>query len=513
MNLSFPQGLLSLSELLDGVTQVAPDQDRPILDLCLDSRRAIPGSLFCALAGSRAHGMEFAGRAKEQGAVALLAEPSGTWDEPRLRECRERLGLPVLAVPRLGSRLSGLAGRFFGNPSQGLDLIGVTGTNGKTSVSQFAAQALDPECPCGIVGTLGYGFPGRLTETGYTTPDAVGLQAMLADLKARGARAVAMEISSHALDQGRAAGVKLDSAIFTNLTRDHLDYHGDMASYGRAKARLFQLPGLRHGICNADDPFGLTLLASLPPGVEPILYGLTPAVRQVRPEVRWLRAEVIETLPRGIRARVAGSWGEGELTSGLLGQFNLGNLLAVLAVLLTRGWELAPALARLGQVQGVSGRMECFGTSGQPLVVVDYAHTPDALEQALGVLRAHAPGRLICLFGCGGDRDRGKRPMMGASAERLSDLVILTDDNPRREDGSQIVADILAGVARPNQVLVERDRATAIQRAIELAEPGDTLLVAGKGHETTQTTGTQVLPFRDQDQVVKALATWTGASS
>jgi UDP-N-acetylmuramoyl-L-alanyl-D-glutamate--2,6-diaminopimelate ligase len=494
-----------LSWLLEGRLSLAPGEDRPILTLCLDSRTAAPGSLFCALGGTRTHGLEFAPRAVAQGAVAVLAESDPRWDATRLSRLRGQLGVPILEIPALGAQLSALAGRFFGNPAQGMDVIGITGTNGKTSICQFIAQALSQDRSCGVVGTLGYGFPGRLAETGYTTPDAVRLQAVLADLKARGAGAVAMEISSHALEQGRAAGIQVDTGVFTNLTRDHLDYHGTMLDYGKAKQRLFQSPDLRHAVLNADDPFGLEIYAGLDATVQPLLYGLTPAAHPLRAETRWLRAQGLESLPRGLRARVSGSWGEGELTAGLLGRFNLSNLLAVLGVLLLRDWGLERALAQLASLRGVPGRMECFGAPGQPLVVVDYAHTPDALEQALGVLRAHRPRRLICLLGCGGDRDRGKRPLMGAAAERLSDLVLLTDDNPRREDGERIVQDILAGMQEPRRALVERNRALVIRQAVALAEAEDILLVAGKGHETTQTTGDLVVPFSDREQVALAL--------
>lgn len=498
--------ICSLAWLIEDLVRLEPGLDRPVADLCLDSRRAGPGCLFCALSGTRRHGLEFAPQAVGQGAVAVLAEPDAHWCPMRMAGLATQLGVPVLPVSALGASLSGLAGRFFGDPSHGLDLIGITGTNGKTSTCQFIAQVLSQEdAPCGLIGTLGYGFPGQLAETGYTTPDAVRLQAILAELKQRGARAVAMEISSHALDQDRAAAVKVDTALFTNLTRDHLDYHGDMLDYGKAKQRLFHTPGLRHALLNADDPFGPEILTSLDAAVQPVLYGLTPAAHAHRPEVRWLRAVAVESRARGMRARITGSWGEGDLETDLLGRFNLSNLLGVLGVLLVRGWDLDQALARLTRIRGVAGRMERFGLPGQPQVVVDYAHTPDALEQALGVLRAHAPRQLLCLFGCGGERDRGKRPLMGAVAERLADRVLLSDDNPRREDGTGIIQDILAGMEAPGRVLVERDRARAIRAAVALAGADDIVLVAGKGHETTQQQGDQLLPFSDREQVSLAL--------
>lgn len=499
------QGQPLLSTLLQGIVEIEPALERPLAALSLDSRSLSTGTLFCALNGIRRHGMKFAAAAAQQGAVAVLAEPGADWSMERIRQSEPGLGIPVIPVPGLSRYLSTLAGRFYGEPSRGLDLIAATGTNGKTSVCQFIAQALDAEPPCGVVGTLGYGFPGRLASTGHTTPDAIRLQAILAELKDQGAGAVAMEVSSHALDQGRAAGVAVDTAVFTNLTRDHLDYHQDMLDYSRAKQRLFHLPGLRHAVLNTDDPFGREILTSLDPAVQPVLYGLKQECRPSGDATRWLRADRVELGVRGMHIDICGSWGEGAFSTALLGHFNASNLLAVLAVLLLRGWELEPALARVGQLRGVSGRMECFGAADQPLVVVDYAHTPDALEQVLSVLREHRPRRLIVLFGCGGDRDRGKRPLMGSVAERLGDRVIVTDDNPRGEDGNRIIDDILDGMRAPQRVQVQRNRGRAIQDVVCGAAPDDIVLVAGKGHETTQTVGDLVLPFSDRDQVVEAL--------
>jgi UDP-N-acetylmuramoyl-L-alanyl-D-glutamate--2,6-diaminopimelate ligase len=467
--------------------------------------------LFCALAGTRSHGMEFAAVAAAKGAAAILAEPAGAWDAARIASEQPKLGIPVLALPTLSQRLSIIAGRFHGEPARGLDLVAVTGTNGKTSVCQFTAQALDGERCCGIVGTLGFGFPGDLTPGTHTTPDAIRLQEILAKLRSRGASAVAMEVSSHALAQGRAAGLPIRTAIFTNLTRDHLDYHGDMQDYAQAKRRLFHLPGLAHALLNADDPFGWDILRSLSASVEPVLYGLD-ADWSAPQGVRWLRATEVRPDARGLHLRIAGSWGEGTLKTPLLGRFNAANLLAVLGVLLLRGWDLEGALARLAEVRGVPGRMERFGRPGQPQVVVDYAHTPDALEQALTALRSHQPRRLICLFGCGGERDRGKRPQMGAVAEHFADLSVVTDDNPRGEDGDAIVAEILAGMQAPARAKVERNRGRAIRWAVCLAAPRDIVLVAGKGHESVQKVGDLELPFSDRAQVTQVLQEWGGCA-
>lgn len=508
MSLQRETACSTLSALLAGIHVLEPGQERPVSGLTLDSREVVAGSLFCALQGTRRHGLEFAEQVAARGAIAILAEATKEWPPERIEALSSQLGIPVLALPDLARQLSGIAGRFYGEPGADLDAIAVTGTNGKTSVCQFAAQALAHPLPCALVGTLGYGLPGQLQATGHTTPDAIRLQAILAELKAGGAAAVAMEVSSHALDQGRAAGLPVDTAVFTNLTRDHLDYHGDMAGYGRAKQRLFHLPGLRHAVLNADDPFGPELLDSLDPSVQPLLYSLDPRWQPPAGRCQWLRADTLQPRSRGMRVSLSGSWGQGEFEAPLLGDFNVANLLAVLGVILLRDPDLPKALERLQAIRGVPGRMECFGQSGQPLVVVDYAHTPDALEQALRVLRSHRPRRLITLFGCGGERDPGKRPQMGAVAERLSDRVILTDDNPRGEDGGAIIEHIRGGMQEPDAAQVQRNRGRAIRYGVCLAGSEDIVLVAGKGHETTQKMGNLELPFSDRAQVMQTLNEW-----
>jgi UDP-N-acetylmuramoyl-L-alanyl-D-glutamate--2,6-diaminopimelate ligase len=491
---------MRLSELLGIGTALATDRDPTIRDMGLDSRAVTPGTLFCALPGARGHGLDFADQAVALGAVAILTQPGERWSPEAVAALQKRLPVPVVVLSDLTQRLSALAGRFHGEPAAALDLIAVTGTNGKTSVAQFVAQTLER---CASVGTLGYGFLDDLTATTHTTPDAIRLQAIFSELKARGAVAVAMEMSSHALDQGRAAALPVDTAVFTNLTRDHLDYHRDMESYARAKQRLFRQPGLRHAVINADDPFGQAIRADLHADVQAVMYGVNTDFTDYAGH--WLRGVAVQPLRRGSRVRVDGSWGEGEFTTALLGGFNVANLLAVLGVLLLRELPLGEALRRLGTARGAPGRMECFGSAGQPLVVVDYAHTPDALEHALTVLRAHRPRRLLCLFGCGGERDTGKRPQMGAVAERLADRVLLTDDNPRGEDGGAIVKDILSGMRRPERAGVERNRGRAIRQVLDEAGAEDIVLVAGKGHETTQRVGDLVLPFSDREQVRQSL--------
>lgn len=499
-----------LSTLLAGLASLKPGQEREISGLTLDSRQVTAGGLFLACAGSRSHGLAYARQALERGAGVILWEADGA-EGDRLAAALGELPVPLLRVPGLSRRVSEIAGRFYGDPSRQMFLCGITGTNGKTSISQLLAQALQDEMPCGIMGTLGYGFPGAIESTGYTTPDPVNLQRLLARMRDQGARAVTMEVSSHALDQGRADGLSFDAAVFTNLSRDHFDYHGTLENYAAAKQRLFHMPGLSCAVINIDDPQGRRLFDTLVPGVETLAYSIEES--RVFPSglTGWARALSITPTGQGMEIRIASHRGEGVLKSRLLGRFNAANLLAVLLVLLQRGWDLSRSLRVMQGLETVPGRMQLFGGDRQPSVVVDYAHTPDALDKALQAVRVHCGGRLSVVFGCGGDRDRGKRPQMGLLAERLADRVYVTDDNPRSESSAGIIGEILAGMQRPEAACVEADRGRAIRQAIDEARPGDLVLVAGKGHEDYQLVGDLTLHFDDREQVVGALAAWRGA--
>jgi len=492
-----------LSELLEGLAPVAPEQDVEIVGMAIDSRRIRAGELFLACAGTQGHGLEHVDAAVAAGAAAVAWQKAPGANPPSGMKLSRTV--PMIAVEALGRHAGAIAARFFGHPSADLQVVGVTGTDGKTSCSHFIAQAFDEEAaPCGLIGTLGYGRYGHLESGLHTTPDAITLQSELARLRDLGARRVVMEVSSHALDQNRVGAVAIETAVLTNLGRDHLDYHGDLAGYAAAKRLLFRHPGLRHAVLNGDDPFGRELLTSLEGNVQPILYGFGQSVDAAG--VQFVRASEPETDVDGLRMQVHSSWGDGELASGLLGRFNAVNLLAAAAVLLVSGMPLEQVLMRLCATRTVAGRMERVGGApAQPLVVVDYAHTPQALEHVLTALRAHCQGVLWCVFGAGGDRDRGKRPLMGAAVERLADHAVVTDDNPRHEDATQIVVDILAGMHDPDAAYVERDRARAIGLAIEQARPGDVVLVAGKGHEAYQQIGEKRLPFSDREQVLAAL--------
>jgi UDP-N-acetylmuramoyl-L-alanyl-D-glutamate--2,6-diaminopimelate ligase len=478
-----------LAALLEGLAPVPPGQDVPLTDLCLDSRRAQPGAVFLALAGHRGHGLAHVGDALKRGAAAVAWEPAEGVQAPT--------GLPVpsVAVADLSLHLGRLADRFFGHPSGAMKLVGVTGTDGKTSVSQFLAQALhDEPGGCGVIGTLGAGRYGELVDTGHTTPDAVSLHRCLADLRDRGVRHTVMEVSSHALAQGRIGGVALDLAVFTNLSRDHLDYHASEADYAEAKARLFEWPGLEAAILNLDDPFGRVLAARLAGRVAVLGYGRGTPVAGVD----CVRAEAVRFHAEGLSFRVRTPWGDGALEARVLGDFNVHNLLAALATLLQLGLSLTDALERLSRVRTVPGRMERFAAASGVTLVVDYAHTPAALGHVLHALRAHCRGRLWCVFGCGGDRDPGKRPLMARAAEQQADRVVVTSDNPRHEDPAAIAAQVMSGFEHPERVQLELDRRAAVEQVWREAAPGDVVLLAGKGHETVQIVGDEQRPFSDR---------------
>jgi UDP-N-acetylmuramoyl-L-alanyl-D-glutamate--2,6-diaminopimelate ligase len=479
---------LLLSELLAGIADIDPADDCAIHNLSLDSRAIMPGDLFLACAGTQTHGLRYAEQAIQRGATAILWEDDGKHAPDRALQQKYQ-AVTWLAVPNMSQQVGVIAERFFGEPSRAMTVFGVTGTNGKTSVSQFLAQALNQDHPCGVIGTLGNGLVGQLRSGSHTTPDAVSLHALFDSFRNAGARYTVMEVSSHGLDQGRVAGVNFNTAIFTNLSRDHLDYHGDMASYAAAKRRLFELSSVKQAIINADDEFGRDLIQSLDQKVEVISYGI--AEDSTSGFVPTVTAYRLTQDHRGIHFRVESSWGKGQVNSPLLGRFNVSNLLAVLATLLAQNIPFAEALKRIEQCRTVAGRMErvdCL--ESQPLVVVDYAHTPDALEKALSALRDHMPsdsqGKLWCVFGCGGDRDRGKRSQMGAVAERLADHVIVTNDNPRSESPQAIADEILQGMQKPLRADLLLNREIAIRKALTEASNDDVILIAGKGHERYQ---------------------------
>lgn len=491
---------MQLSKLLAGITAASPSQDLCFSRLVLDSRRIQAQDVFVALSGTHCDGRAFVNAAIQQGAVAVLVETQDPHETTRWHEI-----VPIIPVLGLRDRLGELAARFYHHPAAQLRLLGVTGTNGKTSCTHYMAQVLNAaQQPCAIMGTLGCGFVDALGPAGLTTPDAISIQALLHDFVQAGAKAVAMEVSSHSIHQGRVNALPFDIVVFTNLTQDHLDYHGDMVTYAQVKRRLFfELPN-KHWVINADDVYGQQWILEAPSQQSLITYGWEVMDKHHHPDVFAERAQFTTT---GIHANVSTPWGKGTLSVPLMGQFNLSNSLAVLSSLCLYGLRLEKVLHYLSTVHAVPGRMQCIGGDEQPRVVIDYAHTPDALQKALQTLRACTPGRLICVFGCGGDRDHAKRPLMARVAEAYADHVIVTNDNPRHEEPMAIVADIMQGFKQPASITVELDRSKAIENSIQSAEVGDCILIAGKGAERYQQIGDVKHPFDDVIEVRHILET------
>ena len=518
--LALPDATAKVNRAAANVVVSAPDwaaiETFGVKRLVTDSRQIVPGDTFIAYPGETLDGRKFIPDAIARGAQSVL------WEQ---RDFQWKPAWPVanLPVENLRRHAGEIAARAHGRPSSRLWMVGVTGTNGKTSCSHWIAQSLTRlDRKCGIVGTLGSGWPGRLEPLANTTPDAVWLQGRLRDFVRQKAKAVSMEVSSHGLAQDRVAGVQFDVALFTNLTRDHLDYHGTMRAYRNAKERLFRTPELKSAVLNLDDPFGVELLARAQSrGVPVVGFGfnraLPGALRGKR--VRRLVGRDLRLGPSGVRFKVVTPWGKGEIDSPLVGRFNASNLLATLAVLLASDCALDDAVAAVQKVKPVPGRTERYGGGRRPLIVIDYAHTPGALENVLQALRdlvrsAQPPGarreknklragKLVCVFGCGGDRDRGKRALMGRIATQLADEVVITSDNPRSEDPHTIITDILEGMDAPCAIAPDRSR--AIRAAIAGAQAGDVVLIAGKGHEQYQEIAGVRHPYSDAAVVREVL--------
>ena len=483
--------MMRLSELLDGHAQVTRDVD--VAGMTLDSREVTPGDVFVALQGGRDHGLAYLDQAVTRGCAAVLWEPAPGYSPQTLERYPQ---LPGIEVPGLAHRLGNIASRYYGHPSRQMTVVGVTGTNGKSSFVQLLSRALDRRQRAGTLGTLGVGAVGLEAPLRHTTPDAIAVHRHLAAMADAGVTAVAMEVSSHALDQSRVVGVAFDGAVFTNLTRDHLDYHRDMDDYAAAKARLFGWDSLEFVVLNADDDWVGRFRHAARADVLQLEYGLADAA---------VTARALSFEPDGITFELTVPDGSASVRAGLLGRFNIYNLLAVAATLHALGWACAEIAEALAASEPVSGRMNVISLPGRPRVVIDYAHTPDALGQCLSAVEAHGFRHVICVFGCGGDRDRGKRPLMAQAAEGGADRVVVTDDNPRTEDGDRIVADIMAGFDQPERVTVIRDRSRAIRSAIDSAGADDLVVIAGKGHETYQEIGDQRHPFNDRDVAQRAL--------
>ncbi len=485
---------MKLSNLLTGIVHVKHDVE--ITHISLDSREISNGGAFFAIAGAMQHGLLYARQVQQQGAVAIIYDPTKQGAE-MASNCS---GILLIAIENLAEKLGGIAANFYAQPAQHLNIIGITGTNGKTSCSQFLAQAMDA---CAVIGTLGWGKYSDLHNTRNTTPDAFALQNILAQFVTQGVSHVAMEVSSHGLEQGRVNAVKFSGVIFSNLSRDHLDYHGSMEAYFQAKLRLVQWPDLRFIVVNLDDAYAERVMASVADEVRVLTYSLQGKIYSKDSSIQVFNIDYSLT---GIVCDVYWQDEQARLEVGLLGDFNLQNILAVLAVLLEQDRSLNACLSALKSIEPVTGRMECFsGGEGKPLVVVDYAHTPDALRQVLSTLRLHCKAKLSVVFGCGGERDKGKRKEMGTIAESLADQVIVTDDNPRFEDAKAIITDVITGLKMLN-VRVINDRKLAIEQSILNSTELDVVLVAGKGHEDYQELKGVKYPFSDREIVQELLA-------
>jgi UDP-N-acetylmuramoyl-L-alanyl-D-glutamate--2,6-diaminopimelate ligase len=503
-----------LADLCSGIAEVPASIG--ITDLSLDSRTVSEGGLFLACAGRRTHGLAALPEALSRGARAVLWESAPGISAPVVPPA-----VHAQAIEKLSMVASSIAGKFFDRPSETLRIAGITGTNGKTTTAWLLAQSLTRcESKAAYMGTLGVGMaPDAVVPGEYTTADAVSVQRQLAAMREAGAECVAMEVSSHALDQHRVASVRFRVAAFTNLTRDHLDYHGTMEAYGAAKARLFDMPKLEAGVINVDDAFGaelakrhasalpLTLIARNAAGIAVI-----DDIRSRDPAVRSLVASDIKALSQGLSFSIEYRVGATEsaahqVTLPLIGEFNVENALVALGLLLALGVALEPALHALGECRAPAGRMEALTAPGRALAIVDYAHTPDALAKSLRAARAHCRGKLHLVFGCGGDRDVGKRPLMAGVAAAMADGIVITDDNPRSESGAGIVADIIAGFPQGIRATIIHDRGDAIRHALTLAREGDVVLVAGKGHENYQIVGAERRPFSDRETIHLAYGT------
>ncbi|MGZ5008105.1 MAG: UDP-N-acetylmuramoyl-L-alanyl-D-glutamate--2,6-diaminopimelate ligase [Methylobacter sp.] len=503
------QSLPGLKDLLSGLVSFPGQVDMPITGITLDSREVIDGDIFIALSGSKQHGLAHVEQAVNNGACAVVFDPAGNGRQ--LAESFQRnsaAAVPMIAVENLALKLGDLAARFYRDPSRSMNVIGITGTNGKTSCSQFLSQMLED---CGIIGTLGWGEWGKLNKTLNTTPDALAVQKILAELLKNGKRTVAMEVSSHGLEQGRVNGVEFKGAVFTNISRDHLDYHGTMDAYLQAKLELLKKPGLAFAVVNLDDAYCERIIAAVPESVQRWHFS---AKANLSASGECVSAENVQHTAEGIEFDVRWKKQTQRVKVPLYGDFNVENVLAVLTVMLAMDVPLKKAVEKLGFLQPVDGRMERFGSESDPLVFVDYAHTPDALDKVLSSLRKHCKQALWVVFGCGGNRDKGKRPQMGKIAEQWADHVVITDDNPRYENGLDIVNDILAGcgsnvVERGQAAKIEviQNREQAIQKVIANAAKNDCVVIAGKGHEQYQEINGICLPFSDRQVVIDALST------
>ncbi len=474
-------------------------------DLVNDSRAVTPGDIFAAVTGTYLSGNSYIADAIVNGAVLVLAQCATPEQHGQIIAVSEQgKAAKIIKIYQLDKKLANLSAFYYNQPHQSLSLIGVTGTNGKTSCCQIMAQLLTAiKQPTAIIGTLGAGTLDNLVNINNTTPGPTKLQQLLAQFKGQDIKHVAMEVSSHALSQNRVDSKMIDIAVFTNLSRDHLDYHGDMASYSQAKQALFNGGAEQVWILNADDPQTSSWLDALPKSNRRVLFSCNEQAADLQADCEYVRASDIKCHQQGVSFKLLSSWGDTQINSALLGEFNVSNLLAALATLLVKGFSLAEISAHTESLVPVAGRMEKFSAENLPTAVVDYAHTPDGLEQALSSSRLHCHGQLWLVFGCGGDRDKGKRAIMGAIAEKFADRVIITNDNPRTEVPMQIAEDILTGFKSASNGEIILDRQQAVISALSRAKAKDMVLCAGKGHEDYLIIGEQKVAYHEREVVRK----------
>ena len=496
-------GPMTLFELLKDSLDIGNSDcmDRRITGIQLDSRLVNPGDLFIACSGLKYDARTFIDKAISRGCSGVLAEYSTGMNTLEVRK-----NVPIIGVENLSKKVSEIANCFYNYPSSQLKVIGITGTNGKTSCSKFIASALQKlGYRCGMMGTLGCGLPEALEKTLLTTPDAVFSQRQLATMVNKNCEYVAMEVSSVGIDQKRVEAIRFDTAVFTNLTRDHLDYHKTMSEYAESKRKLFQWPDLKSAVLNLDDEFSLSIINSIRKDVKVFTYSVSNKSASVF-------SEGLTFSNTGYSAQINTPFGCKELSGKLLGRFNLSNVLAVIATLISLKMrensghiDLAEILNSVASLSSADGRMEIVNDSNEITTIVDYAHTPDSLKSALETLKSHFEGEIWCVFGCGGNRDEGKRPIMGEIAESFADHIVITDDNPRSESGDRIVSQILSGMENHQNVSVIRNRAKAISHAIDNASAADLVFIAGKGHETYQEISGKRVIFSDKVHAKAAL--------
>lgn len=479
---------LLLNDILKVLAQPSCETNPWISGISVNSRLVQSGDLFIARPGAE----QFIPQAIAAGAAAIMCS----------RMPEDDVVVPVVLVAEPQLSLIAILNAFYGDAIESMDIIAITGTNGKTSCAHFITQALSRNIRSAMIGTLGYGELNDICYTGYTTPDVAEVYRILAGFAKQGIHNAVMEVSSHALEQGRVEGLAFRAVVFTNLSQDHLDYHHSMEEYFQAKLKLFTDYTADVAVINMDDPYGRQIINALPDADKIVVYGCDIAV----PQQAYVLARDVRETRDGVRFQLVSSWGEFVIHSRLYGKYNVYNLLAVAAVLFKLNYAADNVVAILQSIEPVAGRLENYSQVGHPHVFVDFAHTPDALDKTLQALQHSFGVDIYCVFGCGGDRDREKRPLMGAVASRYCKQVIITDDNPRSEDPAAIAADIVRGIVPGTDYIVEHDRRKAITLAIETAAEGDVVLIAGKGHETTQTIGNQVLPFSDSDVVKEVLA-------